>query len=164
MAKMKAVAPKLQKMKEQYGDDRQKLHQAMMELYKTEKINPMGGCLPVLIQIPVFIALYWVLLYSVEIRHAPWALWIQDLTAQDPYYVLPVLMGLSMIVQTKLNPTPPDPIQAKIMMIMPVVFSVMFFWFPSGLVLYWVVNNLLSIAQQWRINSVLGVETKHAKK
>jgi YidC/Oxa1 family membrane protein insertase len=164
MAKMKAVAPKLQKMKETYGDDRQKLHQAMMELYKTEKINPMGGCLPVVIQIPVFIALYWVLLYSVEIRHAPFALWIQDLTAADPYYVLPVIMGLSMIVQTKLNPTPPDPIQAKIMMIMPVAFSVMFFWFPSGLVLYWVVNNLLSIAQQWRINSVLGVETKHAKK
>ena len=164
MAKMKAVAPKLQKMKEIYGDDRQKMHQAMMELYKTEKINPMGGCLPVLVQIPVFIALYWVLLYSVEIRHAPFALWIQDLTAADPYYVLPIIMGLSMIVQTKLNPTPPDPIQAKIMMIMPVAFSVMFFWFPSGLVLYWVVNNLLSIAQQWRINSVLGVESKHAKK
>ena len=162
MAKMKAVAPKLQKMKETYGDDRQKLHQAMMELYKTEKINPMGGCLPVVIQIPVFIALYWVLLYSVEIRHAPFALWIQDLTAADPYYVLPVIMGLSMLVQTKLNPTPPDPIQAKIMMIMPVAFSVMFFWFPSGLVLYWVVNNLLSIAQQWRINTVLG-QTKHGK-
>jgi YidC/Oxa1 family membrane protein insertase len=162
MAKMKAVAPKLQKMKETYGDDRQKLHQAMMELYKTEKINPMGGCLPVVIQIPVFIALYWVLLYSVEIRHAPFALWIQDLTSPDPYYVLPIIMGLSMIVQTKLNPTPPDPIQAKIMMIMPLAFSVMFFFFPAGLVLYWVVNNLLSIAQQWRINSVLG-DTKHGK-
>ncbi len=160
MAKMKAVAPKLQRLKELYGDDRQKLHQAMMELYKTEKINPMGGCLPVLIQIPVFIALYWVLLYSVEMRHAPFALWIQDLTAPDPYYVLPVLMGLSMIVQTKLNPTPPDPIQAKVMLIMPVVFSVMFFFFPAGLVLYWLVNNLLSILQQWRINTVLGVEGK----
>ncbi len=164
MAKMKAVAPRLQKMKEMYGDDRQKLHQAMMELYKTEKINPMGGCLPVVIQIPVFIALYWVLLYSVEMRHAPFVLWIHDLTAPDPYYVLPVLMGLSMIVQTRLNPTPPDPIQAKIMMIMPIVFSAMFFFFPAGLVLYWVVNNLLSIAQQWRINSVLGVEAKRAKK
>jgi YidC/Oxa1 family membrane protein insertase len=164
MAKMKAVAPRLQKLKETYGDDRQKLHQAMMELYKTEKINPMGGCLPVVIQIPVFIALYWVLLYSVEMRHAPFVLWIHDLTAPDPYYVLPVLMGLSMIVQTRLNPTPPDPIQAKIMLIMPIVFSAMFFFFPAGLVLYWVVNNLLSIAQQWRINSVLGVEAKRAKK
>jgi len=164
MAKMKAVAPRLQKMKETYGDDRQKMHQAMMELYKTEKINPMGGCLPVLVQIPVFIALYWVLLYSVEMRHAPFALWIQDLTAPDPYYVLPIVMGLSMIVQTKLNPTPPDPLQAKIMMIMPVAFSVFFLWFPAGLVLYWVVNNILSIAQQWRINTVLGVDTKHGKK
>ena len=163
MAKMKAVAPRLQKMKETYGDDRQKLHQAMMELYKTEKINPMGGCLPVVIQIPVFIALYWVLLYSVEMRHAPFILWIHDLTAADPYYVLPVLMGISMLVQTKLNTTPPDPIQAKIMLIMPIVFSAMFFFFPAGLVLYWVVNNLLSIAQQWRINSVLG-QTKHGKK
>ena len=156
MAKMKLLAPRLQKMKEQYGEDRQKMHQAMMEIYKTEKINPLGGCLPVLVQIPVFIALYWVLLYSVEMRHAPFALWIQDLTATDPYYILPIIMGLSMIVQTRLNPTPPDPIQAKVMMIMPVAFSVFFFWFPAGLVLYWVVNNILSIAQQWRINHVLG--------
>jgi YidC/Oxa1 family membrane protein insertase len=163
MAKMKAVAPRLQKLKESYGDDRQKLHQAMMELYKTEKINPMGGCLPMVIQIPVFIALYWVLLYSVEMRHAPFILWIQDLTAPDPYYVLPVIMGISMIVQTKLNPTPPDPIQAKVMLIMPVAFSVMFFFFPSGLVLYWVVSNLLSIAQQLRINSVLGRNAKPRK-
>ena len=155
MAKMKALAPRLQRLKEQYGEDRQKLHQAMMDIYKTEKINPLGGCLPVVIQIPVFIALYWVLLYSVEMRHAPFALWIQDLTAQDPYYILPVLMGISMLVQTKLNPTPPDPIQAKIMMIMPVAFSIMFFWFPAGLVLYWVVNNTLSIAQQWHINHVM---------
>ena len=155
MAKMKALAPRLQKMKEQFGDDKQKLHQAMMELYKTEKINPLGGCLPVLVQIPVFIALYWVLLYSVEMRHAPFALWIHDLTAQDPYYVLPVLMGISMVIQARLNPTPPDPIQAKVMMIMPIAFSVMFLWFPAGLVLYWVVNNSLSILQQWRINKVL---------
>lgn len=164
MAKMKLLAPKLQKMKEQYGEDRQKMHQSMMALYKTEKINPLGGCLPVLVQIPVFIALYWVLLYSVEMRHAPFALWIQDLTATDPYYVLPVLMGLSMIVQTKLNPTPPDPIQAKVMMIMPVAFSIFFFWFPAGLVLYWVVNNILSIAQQWRINHVLGNAPKPVKR
>lgn len=160
MAKMKVLGPRLQRMKEQFGDDRQKLHQAMMELYKTEKINPLGGCLPVVVQIPVFIALYWVLLYSVEMRHAPWALWIHDLTAQDPYYVLPVLMGISMIIQTRLNPTPPDPIQAKVMMIMPVVFSAMFFFFPAGLVLYWVVNNVLSILQQWRINAVLGTDAK----
>ena len=164
MAKMKALAPRLQRLKEQYGDDRQKLHQAMMDIYKTEKINPLGGCLPVVIQIPVFIALYWVLLYSVEIRHAPFALWIQDLTAQDPYYILPVLMGISMLVQTKLNPTPPDPIQAKIMTIMPIAFSVMFFWFPAGLVLYWVVNNTLSIAQQWRINHVMQHAPKKAKR
>jgi YidC/Oxa1 family membrane protein insertase len=164
MAKMKALAPRLQRMKEQFGDDRQKLHQAMMEIYKTEKINPLGGCLPVVIQIPVFIALYWVLLYSVEMRHAPFALWIHDLTAQDPYYILPVLMGISMVVQTRLNPTPPDPIQAKVMMIMPIAFSVMFLWFPSGLVLYWVVNNSLSIAQQWRINQVLKHAPKQAKR
>lgn len=164
MAKMKMLAPKLQKMKEQFGDDRQKMHQAMMDMYKTEKINPLGGCLPVVVQIPVFIALYWVLLYSVEMRHAPFALWIQDLTATDPYYILPIIMGLSMIVQSKLNPTPPDPIQAKVMMIMPVAFSVFFFWFPAGLVLYWVVNNVLSIAQQWRINHVLGNTTKPVKR
>ncbi|MDP1682329.1 MAG: membrane protein insertase YidC [Burkholderiales bacterium] len=164
MAKMKLLAPRLQKMKEQYGDDRQKMHQAMMEMYKTEKINPLGGCLPVVVQIPVFIALYWVLLYSVEMRHAPFALWIQDLTATDPYYILPIIMGLSMIVQTRLNPTPPDPIQAKVMMIMPVAFSIFFFWFPAGLVLYWVVNNILSIAQQWRINHVLGNAPKPVKR
>lgn len=164
MAKMKLLAPRLQRLKEQYGDDRQKMHQAMMDIYKNEKINPLGGCLPILIQIPVFIALYWVLLYSVEMRHAPFALWIQDLTAKDPYYVLPVLMGISMFVQTKLNPTPPDPIQAKIMTIMPIAFSIMFFWFPAGLVLYWVVNNILSIAQQWRINQVMQNAPKKAKR
>lgn len=161
MAQMRELAPRLQRMKEQYGDDRQKLHQAMMELYKKEKINPMGGCLPILIQIPVFISLYWVLLGSVEMRQAPFALWIQDLSAIDPYYVLPVLMGITMIIQTRLNPTPPDPIQAKVMKIMPVVFSVFFFFFPAGLVLYWLVNNVLSIAQQWHINRTIG---QHGKK
>jgi YidC/Oxa1 family membrane protein insertase len=152
MAHMREMAPRLQRLKEQYGDDRQKLQQAMMELYKTEKINPMGGCLPILVQIPVFISLYWVLLGTVELRHAPFMLWIHDLSAIDPYYVLPLLMGATMIIQTRLNPTPPDPIQAKVMMIMPVVFSVFFFFFPAGLVLYWLVNNILSIAQQWHIN------------
>jgi YidC/Oxa1 family membrane protein insertase len=165
MAQMRELAPRLQHLKEKYGDDRQKLHEAMMNLYKTEKINPMGGCLPILVQIPVFIALYWVLLGSVEMRQAPFALWIQDLSAIDPYYVLPILMGITMIIQTKLNPTPPDPIQAKVMMIMPVVFSVFFFFFPAGLVLYWLVNNVLSIAQQWNINRTIGQQGKkgHAK-
>ena len=156
MAHMREVSPRLQQLKEKFGDDRQKLHQAMMELYKTEKINPMGGCLPILVQIPVFISLYWVLLGSVEMRHAPFALWIHDLSASDPYYVLPVLMGITMLIQTRLNPTPPDPIQAKVMMIMPVMFSVFFFFFPAGLVLYWLVNNILSIAQQWHINRTIG--------
>lgn len=155
MAKMRVLAPKMQKMKEQYGNDRQKLHQAMMELYKTEKINPLGGCLPILVQIPVFIALYWVLLASVELRHAPFALWITDLSAPDPYYVLPVIMGITMIIQSRLSPEPPDPIQARMMKIMPIAFSVFFFFFPSGLVLYWLINNILSIAQQWQITRVI---------
>jgi len=155
MAKMRIMAPKLQKLKEVHGDDRQKLHQAMMELYKTEKINPLGGCLPIVVQIPVFIALYWVLLGSVEMRHAPFVLWIKDLSRPDPFYVLPILMGISMIVQTRLNPVPPDPIQAKVMKIMPVAFSVFFFFFPAGLVLYWLVNNILSIGQQWAITKRL---------
>lgn len=155
MAQMRKLAPRLQHIKERYGDDREKLHQAMMELYKTEKINPMGGCLPILVQIPVFIALYWVLLGSVEMRHAPFMLWITDLSAPDPYYVLPILMGITMIVQTYLNPVPPDPVQAKVMKIMPVVFSVFFFFFPAGLVLYWLVNNILSIVQQWYINRTI---------
>ena len=152
MAKMKVLGPKLQKLKEQHGDDKQKMNQAMMELYKTEKVNPLGGCLPIVIQIPVFISLYWVLLAAVELRHAPFFGWIQDLAAADPFYILPVLMGATMFLQTKLNPTPPDPVQAKIMLYMPLVFSVMFLWFPAGLVLYWTVNNLLSIGQQWQIN------------
>jgi YidC/Oxa1 family membrane protein insertase len=155
MAKMRVVAPKLQKLKEQYGDDRQRMNQAMMELYKTEKINPLGGCLPILVQIPVFISLYWVLLASVELRHAPFMLWINDLSAPDPIFILPVLMGATMIIQTRLNPEPPDPIQAKIMKIMPIAFSVFFFFFPAGLVLYWLVNNILSIAQQWQITRTM---------
>ncbi|MCX7627294.1 MAG: membrane protein insertase YidC [Methylophilaceae bacterium] len=155
MAQMRKLAPRLQQIKERYGNDREKLHQAVMELYKTEKINPMGGCLPILVQIPVFIALYWVLLGSVEMRHAPFVLWITDLSAPDPYYVLPLLMGATMIIQTYLNPLPPDPVQAKVMKIMPVVFSIFFFFFPSGLVLYWLVNNILSIVQQWFINRTI---------
>jgi YidC/Oxa1 family membrane protein insertase len=156
MARMKEVQPRLMAMREQYKGEPQKLNQAMMEMYRKEKINPLGGCLPVVIQIPVFIALYWVLLSSVEMRGAPWVLWIHDLSVPDPYYILPVIMAISMFVQTKLNPTPPDPIQAKVMMYMPIIFSVMFFFFPAGLVLYWVVNNLLSIAQQWQINQMFG--------
>lgn len=152
MARMKKLTPRLQKLKETYGDDRAKLHQSMAEMYKTEKINPLGGCLPILIQIPVFIALYWVLLAAVEMRGAPWLGWITDLTAPDPWYILPVIMGITSILQVKLNPQPMDPMQAKIMMIMPVAFTVMFIFFPAGLVLYWVVNNILSIAQQWAIN------------
>ena len=151
MARMRVLAPKLQRLKEQYGDDRQRMQQAMMDLYKTEKINPLGGCLPILVQIPVFIALYWVLLASFELRQAPFMLWITDLAAADPYYILPVLMGATMIIQTKLNPEPPDPVQAKLMKIMPIAFSIFFFFFPAGLVLYWLVNNVLSIAQQWQI-------------
>jgi YidC/Oxa1 family membrane protein insertase len=156
MAKMKLVTPRMTKLREQYGNDRARLNQAMMELYKTEKINPLGGCLPIVVQIPVFISLYWVLLASVELRHAPFYFWIHDLSAQDPYYVLPLLMMGSMVIQTKLNPVPPDPVQAKVMMIMPFAFGVMFFFFPAGLVLYWLVNNILSIAQQWQITRMIG--------
>ena len=151
MAKMRAVQPRLVALKERYGDDKQRLNQALMELYKTEKINPLGGCLPILVQIPVFIGLYWMLLETVELRQAPFMFWIRDLSAPDPYYVLPVLMGVTMFVQQKLNPAPPDPVQAKIMMALPFVFTVFFAFFPSGLVLYWLVNNLLSILQQWWI-------------
>jgi YidC/Oxa1 family membrane protein insertase len=148
MANMRKLAPRLQSLKERFGDDRQKLNQAMMELYKKEKINPLGGCLPIAVQIPVFIALYWMLLESVELRQAPFMLWIQDMSAPDPYYILPLLMGATMLIQQKLNPAPMDPIQAKVMMVLPVVFTVFFAFFPSGLVLYWVVNNTLSISQQ----------------
>lgn len=155
MAKMRVVAPKMQQLKERYGNDKQRMQVELMKLYQTEKINPLGGCLPILVQIPVFIALYYALIASVELRHAPFYGWITDLSAPDPYYVLPVLMGISMIVQTRLNPPPPDPIQAKVMQIMPIAFSIFFFFFASGLVLYWLVNNVLSIAQQWRINTVI---------
>ena len=151
MAKMRKVAPRIQKMKEQFGDDRQAMSKAMMDMYKREKINPMGGCFPILVQMPIFISLYWVLLQSVEMRHAPFILWITNLTAKDPYFVLPVLMGISMFVQQKLNPAPIDPIQQKVFQIMPFAFTIMFAFFPSGLVLYWVVNNLLSITQQYII-------------
>jgi len=151
MARMKKLQPRMQTLKERFGDDKQKFQQAMMEIYKKEKINPLGGCLPIVIQIPVFIALYWVLLESVELRQAPFALWIKDLSLQDPYYVLPILMGASMFGQQLLNPAPLDPMQQKIMMALPLVFTIFFLWFPSGLVLYWLVNNVLSIAQQWVI-------------
>ena len=164
MAKMKLITPRMTKLREQFGNDRARLNQAMMELYKTEKINPLGGCLPIVVQIPVFISLYWVLLASVELRHAPFYLWIHDLSAQDPYYVLPLLMMGSMLIQTKLNPVPPDPVQAKVMMIMPFAFGVMFFFFPAGLVLYWLVNNILSIAQQWQITRMIGGEKGHARR
>jgi YidC/Oxa1 family membrane protein insertase len=159
MAQMRELAPRLQAMKEKFGDDRQKMQQAMMELYKKEKINPMGGCLPILVQVPVFISLYWMILASVELRHAPFFGWIHDLSAVDPYYILPVLMGATMIIQTYLNPPPTDPIQAKVMKIMPIAFSVFFFFFPAGLVLYWLVNNVLSIWQQWYINKMIHAET-----
>jgi YidC/Oxa1 family membrane protein insertase len=151
MAGMRKLAPRIQALKDRYGDDKQRMQQAMMEIYKKEKINPLGGCLPILVQIPFFIALYWVLLESVELRQAPWILWIDDLSVKDPFFVLPVLMGVSMFAQQKLNPQPPDPMQAKIMMSMPFVFTVFFAFFPSGLVLYWFVNNLFSIGQQWYI-------------
>ena len=162
MAKMKTITPRMTALRERYGDDKAKLNVEMMNLYKTEKINPLGGCLPIVIQIPVFIALYWALLGAVEMRDAPWILWIKDLSSQDPYFVLPVVMMATMFIQTRLNPTPPDPIQAKITMFMPLIFGVMFFWFPSGLVLYWVVNNTLSIAQQWQITRMMGGGAKAA--
>ena len=155
MAKMKLLTPRLMQLKERFGDDKQRLNQEMMKMYQTEKVNPLGGCLPILVQIPVFISLYWVLLGAVEMRDAPWILWIKDLASADPFYILPVLMIISMFVQTKLNPTPPDPIQAKVMMMMPFMFGIMFLWFPAGLVLYWVVNNVLSIAQQWHITRMI---------
>ncbi|MES2181058.1 MAG: membrane protein insertase YidC [Pseudomonadota bacterium] len=159
MAKMRELAPRLQAMKEKFGDDKQKMQQAMMEMYKKEKINPMGGCLPIVVQIPVFISLYWMLLGTIELRHAPFFGWIHDLSAIDPYYILPIFMGATMIIQTYLNPPPTDPIQAKVMKVMPVVFSVFFFFFPAGLVLYWLVNNVLSITQQWYINKTIHAET-----
>ncbi len=157
MAHMKTMTPKMEALKARYGDDKMKLNQAMMEMYKTEKINPLGGCLPIVVQMPFFISLYWVLLSAVELRNAPWIGWIADLSTPDPFYVLPIVMGASMIIQTKLNPAPADPVQAKVMMVLPVVFSIMFFFFPSGLVLYWTMQNILGIAQQWYINKTFGV-------
>ncbi len=151
MARMRKLGPEMQRLKEQYGDDRQKMSQEMMKFYQKEKINPLGGCLPILVQMPVFIALYWMLLESVELRHAPFMFWIQDLSMKDPYFILPILMGVSMYVQQLLNPTPPDPMQAKIMKMLPIVFTFFFLWFPAGLVIYWVVNNIISIAQQYAI-------------
>lgn len=164
MAKMKQVAPRLKLLREQYGDDRAKLNTAMMDMYRTEKINPLGGCLPMVVQIPVFISLYWVLLGSVEMRGAPWILWIHDLAATDPYFILPAIMMATMFLQIKLNPTPPDPMQARVMMIMPLVFGGMMFFFPAGLVLYWCVNNIISIAQQRYIMHKLDKETAEANK
>ncbi|MFM0325473.1 membrane protein insertase YidC [Caballeronia glebae] len=162
MARMKEITPRMQQLRERFKSDPQKMNAALMELYKTEKVNPFGGCLPVVVQIPVFISLYWVLLSSVEMRGAPWIGWIHDLSQQDPYFILPVLMAVSMFLQTKLNPTPPDPVQAKMMMFMPIAFSVMFFFFPAGLVLYYVVNNVLSIAQQYYITRMMGKNKKKA--
>ncbi len=151
MGRMRKLGPEMQRLKEMYGDDRQKMSQEMMKFYQKEKINPLGGCLPIVIQMPVFIALYWMLLESVELRHAPFIFWIQDLSVKDPYFILPILMGISMFVQQTLNPTPPDPMQAKIMKMLPIIFTFFFLWFPAGLVIYWVVNNIISVAQQYYI-------------
>lgn len=155
MAQMRKFQPKMQAMKERYGDDREAMNKAMMKLYKEEKINPLGGCLPILVQIPVFIALYWVLLESVEMRQAPFILWLNDLSVKDPYFILPIIMGATMLIQHRLNPTPMDPVQAKVMMALPIVFTFFFAFFPAGLVLYWVVNNTLSIAQQYYITRIV---------
>jgi YidC/Oxa1 family membrane protein insertase len=163
MAKMRTIQPRMKALQERYKDDRQQLSQAMMELYKREKVNPAAGCLPILIQMPFFLAFYWVLLESVEMRQAPFALWITDLSSRDPYFILPLIMGAAMLFQTRLNPAPADPVQAKVMQIMPIVFTGFFAFFPSGLVLYWVTNTILSIAQQWRINKVVEQESKKGK-
>jgi YidC/Oxa1 family membrane protein insertase len=162
MAAMKKLQPKIEALKERYADDRQKMTQATLDLYRQEKVNPMSGCLPILIQIPVFIALYWVLVESVQFRQAPFILWIHDLSQHDPYYVLPLLMGISMFLQQRLNPPPPDPVQAKVMMLMPVVFTVMFANFPAGLMLYWFVNNTLSLLKHWFV--MLRMESDVSKK
>ena len=163
MAKMRTIAPRIKSIQERYKDDREQLARQTMELYKREKINPVAGCLPILVQIPVFLAFYWVLLESVEMRQAPFLGWIQDLSSKDPYFVLPILMGVAMFGQFKLNPAPPDPMQAKIFAFMPVVMTVMMAWFPAGLVLYWLTNTLLSIAQQWKINRVVEAEAAKSR-
>ena len=160
MAKMRQIQPRMKALQDRYKDDRQALSQAMMDLYKREKVNPAAGCLPILIQMPFFLAFYWVLLESVEMRQAPFALWITDLSTRDPYFILPLIMGAAMLFQQKLNPAPTDPVQAKVMQIMPIMFTVFFAFFPSGLVLYWVTNTVLSIAQQWKINRVVEAEAK----
>jgi YidC/Oxa1 family membrane protein insertase len=157
MGKMKAINPKVMELRERYKENPQQMQQEMMRIYREEKVNPLGGCLPIVVQMPFFIALYWVLLSSVEMRQAPWIGWITDLSAKDPWFILPVLMTLSSLFQVWLNPTPPDPMQAKLMWFMPLAFGVMFFFFPAGLVLYWLTNNILSITQQWFINKQLGV-------
>jgi YidC/Oxa1 family membrane protein insertase len=164
-AAMKRVGPKIEALKARYGDDKMAMSKAQMALFKEEKINPMGGCLPMIVQMPFFFALYWVLLGAVELRNAPWIGWIQDLSTPDPFYVLPVIMGISMFVQSKLNPAPSDPVQAKVMTFFPIIFSVMFLFFPAGLVLYWAVQNILGIFQQWNINRTTAVpEVKLAKR
>ena len=158
MAKMRKLQPRLKALQDRHKDDREALSKAMMELYKREKVNPAAGCFPMLIQIPFFMAFYWVLLESVEMRQAPFVLWITDLSSRDPWFILPVLMGAAMYFQQKLNPAPPDPMQAKVMQFLPVMFTAMFAFFPAGLVLYWLTNSVLSMAQQWRINKVLGAD------
>ena len=160
MARMRNLQPKLTRLKELYGDDRQKMSQEMMALYKKEKVNPAGGCLPMLLQFPIFISLYWVLFESYEIRHAPWLFWIQDLSTKDPYFVLPILMGGSMFLMQKLQPMPTDPMQANIMRYMPIALTIFMLGFPSGLVLYWTINNLLSMAQQWYVNRQMKTNLK----
>jgi YidC/Oxa1 family membrane protein insertase len=158
MAKMRKLQPRLKAIQDRYKDDREALSRAMMEMYKREKVNPVAGCLPMLIQIPFFIAFYWVLLESVEVRQAPFMLWITDLSSRDPFFILPLLMGAAMFFQQKLNPAPPDPVQAKVMQFLPVIFTAMFAFFPAGLVLYWLTNSVLSMLQQWRINKVVGAD------
>ena len=160
MAKMRNLTPRIKNIQERYKDDREQLGRAMMELYKREKVNPLAGCMPIVIQIPVFLAFYWVLLESVEMRQAPFMLWIDDLSSRDPFFILPLIMGAAMFVQYKLNPTPPDPVQAKVFMFMPLIMTFMFAWFPAGLVLYWITNTVLSITQQWNINRVVTAQEK----
>jgi YidC/Oxa1 family membrane protein insertase len=164
MAGMRRLMPKMQQIKDRYGDDKMGLQKATMDLYKKEKINPFGGCLPMLVQMPVFIALYWVLLESVELRHAPFFGWLTDLSVRDPYFILPLLMGATMFLQTKLSPTPADPMQARVMQIMPIMMSVIFLWFPAGLVLYWLTNGLLGILQQWYITRKIEAAYEAGKK
>ena len=162
MAKMRAIAPRLQALKDDHGDDRMRMSQEMMKIYKEEQVNPMAGCLPVLLQMPIFLALYWVLVESVQLRHAPWILWIKDLSAMDPYFILPLLMGAAMFFQQHLNPQPTDPMQARVLKFMPIIFTVFMLFFPAGLVLYWTVNNVFSMVQQYVINKK--VEAEQAKK